>query len=140
MGEKGLNDELRAMQDIALALHQLDVPTRGRVLRWIVERFRNDISLITASPELMAAPITDMTSNARLRLVDESLSVESLTDLFPSVPSAAVSLGAVSAPQSLNGLLRDLVADVQGLAREWNGPESGPAEKPGPDPLLSVAS
>ena len=137
MGEKGLDDELRAMQDIALALHRLEAPTRGRVLRWIVERFQSDISLCTASPNPTAAPVNDLTSSARLRLVDESLSVESLTDLFPSVPSAAVTAGA---PQSLTGLLRDLVADVQDLAREWNGPDGSPTEKPGPDPLLTVAS
>jgi hypothetical protein len=91
VGVNGLDDELRAMQDIAVALHRLDQPTRGRVLRWIVERFQSDLPAATVA--LPAAPTRVLSSTAS-HDVDETLSVESLNDLFPPRTLATVNPAA----------------------------------------------
>jgi hypothetical protein len=84
VGVNGLDDELRAMQEIAVALHRLDQPTRSRVLRWITERFQSDLPAATP-----AAAAHGSSSTAPIH-VDETLSVESLNDLFPPRTLAAV--------------------------------------------------
>ncbi|MGH9141417.1 MAG: hypothetical protein ACRD2I_09775 [Vicinamibacterales bacterium] len=142
MASNDLDAELSAMQDIATTLHRLDPSTRARVLRWMVERFQADAAFIVNSAsaistvdglELRGVP-------APARTTDETLSVESLTDFFDADQPAAPKKPADAAPQSITGMLKDLVAEVQDLAREWDKTEDSPVDKHGPDPLAQIAS
>jgi hypothetical protein len=138
--ENGFDEELRAMQNIAMALHDLDQPTRGRVLRWVLERFQSDLPLITAPPSLLS-PAHEPIATDRLSLADEtlsldSLSIESLDDLFPPGQQPA----AKTVAQSITGNLHDLFTDFQDLARRWKGTDGDPADKHGTDAASSVLS
>jgi len=70
---------------------------------------------------------------------DETLSVETLNDLFePSAPAVAAPKAA-QPTQSITGMLQDLVAEFQDLAREWNEPDVRPADAKTVPPVPSVA-
>jgi len=73
MADIGLDAELRAMQDIATILHQLDPPARTRVLHWIAARFQADAAVAANGNTSVQAA-----SGAH----DDSLSVAMLGDLF----------------------------------------------------------
>jgi hypothetical protein len=141
MASGNLEAELSAMQDIATTLHRLDPPTRARVLRWIVERFQTDAAFIVNSASAISP-----TDGVQLRAMppaaretDDTLSVESLTDLFdPEQPVTAKKPDA--APQSITGMLKDLAAEVQDLAREWDQTETRPDDEQGAKPLAQIAS
>jgi hypothetical protein len=142
MAEISLTAELSAMQDIAMTLHRLDQPTRARVLHWIVDRFQTDADLVVNS-----APSIAPAAGTELRLVrptaegvDETLSMATLNDLFEPTITVAPKIPVQTAPQSITGMLQDLVAEFQGLAREWNEPESHPADKPDAKPVVPLAS
>jgi hypothetical protein len=140
MSDNSLSVELSAMQDIASTLDRLDAPVRARVLHWIMERFHADAALIANRPPAIV-PVAGPGLHAvpwPAEIADEALSVETLTDLFePTRPAAAK---ASAPPQSITGMLQDLVAEFQDLAREWNTPESRPADTPAADTLAPVAS
>ena len=141
MASGNLEAELSAMQAIATTLHRLDPPTRARVLRWIVERFQTDAAFIVNSASSISP-----TDGVQLRAMpasgrepDDTLSVESLTDLFdPEQPVAPKKPDA--APQSITGMLKDLAAEVQDLAREWDQTETRPDDEDGSEPLAQIAS
>jgi hypothetical protein len=142
MAEISLTAELSAMQDIAMTLHRLDQPTRARVLHWIVDRFQTDPDFVVNS-----APSIAPAAGTELRLVrptaegvDETLSMATLNDLFEPTITVAPKIPVQTAPQSITGMLQDLVAEFQGLAREWNEPESHPADKPDAKPVVPLAS
>jgi hypothetical protein len=130
MANQSLDAELAAMQEIATVPHRLDQPTRARVLHWIVERFQADASFIVsgATPITSAVAAGGRAVPASVQPRDETLSVETLDDLFePSAPAvAAPTTGQPT--QSITGMLQDLVAEFQDLAREWNEPEVRPAD------------
>jgi hypothetical protein len=141
MANHSLDAELAAMQEIATALHRLDQPTRSRVLHWIVERFQADASFIVsgatsiASGAVAGGPAVPASVEPR----DETLSVETLNDLFePSAPAVAAPKAA-QPTQSITGMLQDLVAEFQDLAREWNEPDVRPADAKTVEPVPSVA-
>jgi hypothetical protein len=128
------------MQEIATALHRLDQPTRARVLHWIVERFQADASFIVsgATSIASAAVAGGQAVPASVELRDETLSVETLNDLFePSAP--AVAPPKAQPTQSITGMLQDLVAEFQDIAREWNEPDVRPADAKTVQPVVSVA-
>ena len=141
MANHSLDTELAAMQEIATALHRLDQPTRARVLHWIVERFQADASFIVsgATSIASAAVAGGQAVPAPVELRDETLSVETLNDLFePSAPAVAAPKAA-QPTQSITGMLQDLVAEFQDLAREWNEPDVRPADAKTVPPVVSVA-
>ena len=137
MANHSLDAELAAMQEIATALHRLDQPTRARVLHWIVERFQADASFIVSGATSIAS--AGVAGGRAVELRDETLSVDSLNDLFePSAPAVPAPTPA-RPTQSITGMLQDLVAEFQDLAREWNEPDSRPADVKGVQPVASVA-
>ena len=141
MANHSLDAELAAMQEIATALHRLDQPTRARVLHWIVERFQADASFIVsgATSIASAAIAGGQAVPASVEPRDETLSVETLNDLFePSAP-AVPAPKAAQPTQSITGMLQDLVAEFQDLAREWNEPEVRPVDAKTVQPVASVA-
>jgi hypothetical protein len=139
MVSQGLDLELATMQAIATALAQLDPAARARTLQWLRQRF--DVDIIPA-PQA-TAPSAPMTSSP-LRIVpapviasDESLSVETLDDLFDR---RAPEPKADATPQSVTGLLSELVAEFQDLARDWDDACGERIEAPRRTRLLSAAS
>jgi hypothetical protein len=140
MANHSLADELAAMQEIATALHRLDQPTRARVLHWIVERFQVDASFIVGSPASAAVAVSaGRAVPAPAESPDETLSVETLSDLFEPAGAPAVAAPTAQATQSITGMLQELVAEFQDLAREWNEPDGRPAEgKKTAQPVASV--
>jgi len=137
MANHSLDTELAAMQEIATALHRLDQPTRARVLHWIVERFQADASfIVSGATSIASGAVAGGQAEASVQPRDETLSVETLNDLFePSAPAVA----APKAAQSITGMLQDLVAEFQDLAREWNEPDVRPADAKTVQPVASVA-
>jgi hypothetical protein len=140
MADHGLDVELAAMQEIATALHRLDQPTRARVLHWIVERFQVDASFIVSGPTAVAAVAASggRAVPASGESPDDTLSVATLNDLFePSAPEVAAPQAQPT--QSITGMLQELVAEFQDLAREWNEPDGRPAEGKTAPPVASIA-
>ena len=142
MANHSLEVELAAMQEIASALHRLDQPTRARVLHWIVERFQADASFIV-SGSTSAAGVAVVPGGrsvpAPVDPADETLSIDTLNDLFE--PGAPVAAPPKAQPaQSITGMLQELVAEFQDLAREWNEPDGRPAEGKTAQPVASVPS
>jgi len=142
MANQSLDAELAAMQEIATILHRLDQPTRARVLHWIVERFQADASFIvsgaTSIPAVAVAAGRSLP--ALTERPDDTLSVEALNDLFePGAPAPAVEAPTAQPTQSITGMLQDLVAEFQDLAREWNEPDSRPADVKSVQPVASAA-
>jgi len=141
MANHSLEVELAAMQEIASALHRLDQPTRARVLHWIVERFQADASFIVSgstSGAGIAVPAGRAVA-APAEPTDETLSIDTLNDLFE--PGAPVAAAPTPQPaQSITGMLQELVAEFQDLAREWNEPDGRPAEGKTAQPVASVPS
>jgi hypothetical protein len=139
MVTQGLDLELATMQKIATALAQLDPAARVRTLQWLGQRFDVDV---TPVPQATAPPALAIVSPLRIvpapvAVSDETLSVETLSDLFDpheTEPPAA------TAPQSVTGLLSEFVAEFQQIAREWNDACSAPVEAPRPARLLSAVS
>jgi hypothetical protein len=136
---KGLDLELSIMQNVAVALGQLDPPARARVLHWLQERF-----------ELEAAPSVEPATPApaartMLRAVpppvtvaDEALSVETLADMFS--PRQATPPPDEAAPKTITGLLTEFVTEFQDIAREWDDACAAPVEAPSAPRRLSAAS
>ena len=141
MANHSLDAELAAMQEIATALHRLDQPTRARVLHWIVERFQADASFIVSGATSIAsgAVAGGQAVRASLEPRDETLSVETLNDLFEPLAPAVAPPKAAQPTQSITGMLQDLVAEFQDLAREWNEPDVRPADAKTVQPVVSVA-
>ena len=137
----GLDRELSTMQDIAMALIDLEPAARARVLRWLQERF-----LVEATPAPSAATAPSFSAVAPLRAVpravsasDELLSVERLDDLFvpcrvhtstaiATAPPPALAPAAAPAPQTITGMLTEFVAEFQDIAREWDDACAAPAD------------
>jgi hypothetical protein len=121
----GLQAELSAMQAIAIALAQLeDEVTRARVLHWANERFCQ--TAVVASPVAPEAP-SAVVGAPRLRAEaapDDGLSVSTLEAMFGG-PKAHR-----EPSQSVNGLLREFVADFQDVVQEWNAACNEPAAVP----------
>jgi hypothetical protein len=140
MANRSLDTELAAMQEIATALHRLDQPTRARVLHWIVERFQADASfIVSGAMSIASGAVAGGQAEASVQPRDETLSVETLNDLFePSAPAVAAPKAA-QPTQSITGMLQDLVAEFQDLAREWNEPDVRPADAKTVQPVASVA-
>ena len=91
-----LNNELSAMQQVALALAQLDEPTRLRVLHWAIERFQLDVSAVARTPPQPAAPASPAGDATQ---ADEGLSVSTLEELFtPSPREAGAAAAAADQP------------------------------------------
>ena len=142
MANHSLDAELAAMQEIATALHRLDQPTRARVLHWIVERFQADASfIVSGATSIASAAIAagQQAAPASVEPRDETLSVETLNDLFEPSPPAVAAPKAAQPTQSITGMLQDLVAEFQDLAREWNEPEVRPVDAKTVQPVASVA-
>ena len=123
-----LDAELSAMQQVALALAQLDEPTRLRVLHWTLERFQVDASAVART--LQPAPST--ASSGLDPLADEGLSVSTLEDLFPAEPrGAATTTAADREPErkGVSGMLSEFVAEFQHVVREWNAASDTQADE-----------
>jgi hypothetical protein len=152
-----LDLELATMQSIATALARLDAAARARTLVWL--RLRFDVDIVsappTAAPDAVptTVPALQIVSNpTRVAVYDDALSVDTLGDLFDcgdanppaqlfdyndATPQAAA---AAAAAPPVTGLLSQLAAGFQELARDWGNACSTPAEAttaPGP---LSAAS
>src|SRR5476651_1389250 len=102
----GLQAELSAIQVIAVALAQLeDEETRARVLHWATERFCRTVPVVPVvalSAPSAVADAPQLPSNPT-PTPDDGLSVSALGELF----------GAHSQP--VNGMLREFVAEFQGI-------------------------
>ncbi len=119
-----LQAELSAMQAIAAALTQLDEGTRARVLHWAAERFCR--TAVVAPLVALPAP-SAVVGAPRVNLEpapDDTLSVSALAEMF----AGPKKLGEPS--QSVNGLLREFVADFQDVVQEWNAACNEPAAAP----------
>jgi hypothetical protein len=136
MVPQGLDLELATMQNIASALAELEPAARVRTLHWLRQRFDDDM---TPAPHATAAPATV----SPLRIVptpsapaDDTLSIETLSDLFDrrQAPEPEAAAKPVSA------LLTEFVAEFQDLAREWDGACDPPAEARRSARLLYAAS
>ena len=143
MVTNGLDRELSTMQDIAMALVELEPAARARVLRWLQERF-----LVEATPVPSAATAPPFSAVAPLRAVpravsasDELLSVEMLEDMFvpcrvptstaiaaAPLPALVLAPAAAPAPQTIAGMLTEFVAEFQDIAREWDDACAAPAD------------
>jgi hypothetical protein len=141
MAENSLDTELRAMQEIATILHGLDQPTRARVLRWIVERFQTDVAF-----GVTGAPATPPSVGTALRGVplasdphDDTLSVDRLDEFFEGDEPQAPPQSSEREAHRVTGLAPESAVS-QDLADFWNEPERGPAAKPAPRPIFTIAS
>jgi len=140
MVPQGLDLELATMQNIATALARLDPAARARTLVWLCQRFE----LETAPAQAAVASAAASTTVSPLRIVsapvaafDETLSIETLGEMFDRCEAKPK---AETTPQSVTGLLSELVADFQGLARDWNDVCGTPGETVPAPRLLSAAS
>jgi hypothetical protein len=106
-----------------------------------VERFQADASFIVsgATSIASAAIAGGQPAPASVEPRDETLSVETLNDLFEPSPPAVAAPKAAQPTQSITGMLQDLVAEFQDLAREWNEPEVRPVDAKTVQPVASVA-
>jgi hypothetical protein len=109
---KDLRSELTAMEDIALALSQLDEPTRVRVLRWADERFRGDSPAPAASAPAPLYAVSGLHETpAEASVADEGLSMDALETFFERCDSGEA---AASAAKRASTLHED-IEDLQGL-------------------------
>lgn len=144
MEGNALQAELSAMQDIAVALRELDEPTRARVLHWAAERFvGTEAAAVVTAP----APPYTVATVARLcpkpdpgQLLDESLSVSTLSDFFDQEPQVSKEPAIEGSGQSVTGMLNDFVVEFQDIAREWNVACSRPADECAAEPVRLVVS
>ena len=137
------------MQSTATALAKLDPAARARTLQWLCQRFDADVTPVaqaaappapvTLSPlRIVPAPVaaTDETPDPA---IDETLSVEALSDLFDPRQAEPASAPAAST-QSVTGLLSEFVAEFQQFAREWDDACTAPVETSRPVRRLSAVS
>jgi hypothetical protein len=123
-----LDAELSAMQQVALALAQLDEPTRLRVLHWTLERFQVDASAVARTLQ----PASPSSSSSLDPQADEGLSVSTLDDLFPPDPCRVATLPpAAGEPErkGVSGMLNEFVAEFQDVVREWNAASDTQADE-----------
>jgi hypothetical protein len=140
MAINGLRFELSVMEQIAVALIQLDEPTRARVLHWAEERFHVDAPVAPAPAPLYAVNRW-RPSAEEAETTDEALSVSTLGDFFdPRAPKELTEPTTEAPGQSVNGMLHDFVVEFQDVAHEWNGVCSGPADAHTHEPVHSIAS
>src|ERR1019366_3714669 len=114
LSEEGrdLRSELSAMEDIALALSQLDEPTRVRVLRWAEERFRSDSPAPVASaPAPLYAVTGPRESPASASASDEGLSMDMLEPFFERCDPGE----AAASVAKRESTLHEDIEDLQGL-------------------------
>jgi hypothetical protein len=119
--EKGnaLQAELSAMQDIAFALSTLDEPTRARVLRWVDERFRSDVPIVSPPSGSLYAVCDLPIVTAPGKGADDALNA--FFDLCDADEPKLLKDAPVVVPtKSVPGMLNDFVADFQDIVREWN--------------------
>jgi hypothetical protein len=139
MVTQGLDLELTTMQNLAVALGQLDPPARARVLHWLQERF--ELEAPSGVESTMPAPAARTMLRAvppPVTVADEALSVETLADMFS--PRQATPPPAEAAPKTITGLLTEFVTEFQDIAREWDDACAVPVEAPSPPRRLSAAS
>jgi hypothetical protein len=136
------------MQDIAVALSQLDEVTRARVLHWAAERFPGAEASIMPGAEASITPPALANAVTRLcpksdagKLSDETLSVATLSDFFgPREPKVLTEPATGTPGQSVPGMLKDFIVEFQDIAREWNVACSHPIDAPAAEPVRSVVS
>jgi hypothetical protein len=146
-----LDLELATMQSIATALARLDEGARARTLLWL--RLRFDLDTVAAQPIAASASVPTtipalqvVSTPTRVAVYDDALSVDTLGDLFDCAdgnPRAELfdwndaQPPAEAAPQAVTGVLAQLAAGFQELARGWG---SAPAEAtPAPSPLSAAS-
>ena len=123
-----LNDELSAMQQVAVALAQLDEPTRLRVLQWAIDRFHVDLSA-TSRAVVRQTGHESLAHSDTGAEADEGLSVSTLEDLFnPSAPDPQAAVPGDAPRQAVSGMLSDFAAEFQSVVREWNAADEVPAD------------
>ena len=142
MVPQGLDSELSTMQELAMALGELDPAARARVLHWLLERFTADPTPFTstfraAAPAPLHATVTALRAvPPPVSAADEQLSVGTLEDLF----SPREAKPAPAAAPTITGMLTEFVAEFQNIAREWDDACAAPPENPRPARLLSAVS
>ena len=142
MVPQGLDSELSTMQELAMALGELDPAARARVLHWLLERFTADPTPSTstfraAAPAPLHATVTALRAvPPPVSAADEQLSVGTLEDLF----SPREAKPAPAAAPTITGMLTEFVAEFQNIAREWDDACAAPPENPRPARLLSAVS
>ena len=126
-----LDAELSAMQQVALALAQLDEPTRLRVLHWTLERFQVDASAVARTSQ-PASPSSPSSASSLDPNADEGLSVSTLEDFFPTGPrriAAVTDAAGVPERKGVSGMLSEFVAEFQDVVREWNAASDTQADE-----------
>ena len=136
MVTQGLDLELSTMQNIALALGQLDPSARARVLHWLQERFEAASGVEPATPTAVRTMLRAVPPP--VTVADEALSVETLADMFS--PRQAAPRPDEAAPMTITGLLTEFVTEFQDIAREWDDACAVPVEAPSAPRRLSAAS
>ena len=126
------------MQEIAMALGELDPAARARVLHWLHERFTADSTTFrAAAPAPVHATVTALRAvPPPVSAADEQLSVDTLEDLF----SPREAKPAPAAAPTITGMLTEFVAEFQNIAREWDDACAAPPENHRPARLLSAVS
>jgi hypothetical protein len=138
MAADGLDLELAAMHDIVTSLARLDAPARSRVLVWLRLRFDLDADPTEATDaETTAARVQMVAIPMPIADCDDTLSVEGLDELFDR--RTVIPPGAPP-PQAVGGLLSELVAEFQDLARDWDRGCTTPAAAVSATRLLPAAS
>jgi hypothetical protein len=109
-----------------------------------VERFQADASFIVSCGQTSIPPSLPggqpAASPAAFEGRDETLAVDALNDLFePHAPAPAADVApAAPTTQSITGMLQELVAEFQDLAREWNDTEGRPADGTAAATVVSI--
>jgi hypothetical protein len=120
--------EADAMGQVARALAALpDAQSRARVLRWAIDRYQVDATLIAPAVQAPTAPA--LQAPTALTGFDPTLEVESLDDLFPASRRAEIDeedllIAAPAKPAQESGIesmIRGFAADFRRFALEWQG-------------------
>ena len=119
--DNSLQSELYAMQQIAVALAQLNEPTRTRVLHWAGQRSRDAVPVVVIAPAPLSAVGGLRAGSEPDGPADEALAVSTLADFFePREPKASKPRATDAVGQSVTGMLSDFVVEFQSMACEWN--------------------
>ena len=137
MDVNDLQSELTAMHHIAEALSQLDAPTRGRVLRWMHERFQAGVPALSPAP---LAPLAQSSAAPALRIVVPQPIDEALSVTWDEIVEASTGQSPSPDGQSVTGMLHEFVSEFQGIAREWSAACAAPADADDSEQVLSAAS